>query len=150
MALVVAHRRQPGGAAAPQQADQQGLGLIVARVAGHCVGWEGSSARGAGTRLDVRPRCDVGPVEHERGAEVLGGGSSVLGLVSRRGTKTVVDVVSGDVEPVPQRARDERGRVGSAGEGARDGAARRWETAVGEEGVEPAQRSCSRPRLPPG
>jgi hypothetical protein len=62
----------------------------------------------------------------------------------------VVDMVGGDGATMAERQRHQGGRIRPARKGAGDRGVRGGKGAAGEEIVEQAQSSCSRPRLPTG
>jgi hypothetical protein len=144
------HRREAVGPAATKEAEHQRLGLVVERVAGHRRIGQRQLPGGAGTSFEVRTGRDIDAMQLEGDADPGRDPACLLGVIPGLRADAVVDVVSCDVEAGAVGQRDEGGRVGSPREGARHGTWRFWEGAAGEQLVEDAQSSCSRPRLPCG
>ena len=140
--------RQPVAAAAAQQSEQHGLGLVVGGVPGERARRQRRTAGATGTRLEVGARREVDRVAHERDAELRCDLRSRVGFGSRFRPQSVVDMVSHHVESVPYGERDEGGRVRSArerGGNLRSGTWRSgtWERAAGEQRVERGFRAPS-------
>ena len=143
MVLARIHRGEPAGTGAADQAQQHGLGLIVARVAERDpVGAEmmaraieeGVARRAPGildrTPLAARARGHVLPFDQQRHADRFGDGGRAPFVVRRRFAKLVIEVREPDQLSRSLRAEfvenvGERGRVRPARNGRDDARVRR-------------------------
>ncbi len=117
---LAAHAGQAVEAGAPQEVEQDGLGLVVGGVAGEDVGGQHGVAGGPGPGLEVGAGGDVDRLGPEAGAEPGRGGlDAAVGLGLR--AQAVVDVDGGDLAAGGD-GQDQQGQgVGAAGDGAGDG-----------------------------
>jgi hypothetical protein len=138
-------RSEAGSTRAAQERQEQGLGLVVGGVSGQGVGADRRPAGGACACLEVGTVLDVDLDRAEFDVEGRCGGPGDVGVVVRRPSKAVVDVDCGDVTAGGDGQRDERCRVGAAGESTGDSGAVWWEGASAEQIGDVNQR-CS-PRV---
>jgi hypothetical protein len=115
------HRRQAVEARAAQQAEEDGLGLVVGGVTGHHVRGEHGAAGVTGAGLEVGSGLHVDPVLAVRRGPACRRWPGRRSVVGRVGTEAVVDVVGGDDAAGGHGEGQQRGRVGAAGDGAVDG-----------------------------
>ena len=76
------HPGQAVEGGAPEEVDEDGLGLVVGGVAGEHAGREGRVSRRAGPGFEVGAVSDVDRDRPEPGSEPLGGGGGVLSFAS--------------------------------------------------------------------
>lgn len=116
-------RPEAGRTRAPQECQEQGLGLIIGGVPGQSVGADRCSAGGACACFEVGSVLEVDLDRAEVDVERCCGRPGDVGIDVCRRPKAVVDVDGRDVTPRGNGQRDERGRVGATGESTGDGGA---------------------------
>ena len=126
-------RAESGRSGAAQEREEDRLGLIVERVAGHRLGSECGVSGGPRPRLEVGSVVDVDVDHTEADPEAVGDGAGDVGVDVGRVPQAVMDVNGRDVTPGRDGERDERARVRSSGEAARDGGSRRRKRAPVQE-----------------
>ena len=129
------HRRQSAGRAA-QQVQEHRLGLVVGGVSGEHVGGQRAVAGGASASLEVRAIAHVEANGAQWDPQRLAGEGGHLGVGRRLGAEPVIDVHRGDGAAGGDRQSDQRGRVGTTAECARDRSACGRERASQQHGSE--------------
>ncbi len=106
-------RTEARGSGPSQQAEQQGLGLVVSGVAGQCVGAECCLTDRTGSCFEVGSVIDVDVRQVERHAEMGSDRSGGVGVVVSGVAQPVVDVNGRDVAFRSDRECHQRAGVGT-------------------------------------
>ena len=113
-----AHRRESISSGTTEQVQEDGLCLIVGRVAGGGTGRESPEPSRTRPRLEVGPCTNVHPVDYDLDPERSGDRGYDLSVLGGVLTQAVVDVMCSHITAGDYSEHEQGERVGASGHGA--------------------------------